>query len=107
MHDARNTARTNFSRPVVAQPLNERAADCANGVAEHLAEFGAPKSKCGARLNVVTNRPSVSRTGRATAIQNLAPEEWRPQYPCSMTLDKALREMEMPSHLAGASWTVP
>lgn len=66
-----------------------------------------PKNTRGDRLNVVNNRTSTSKAGRETRIENLAPEEWRPHSVCSMSMDKALREMEFPSRLVGASWVLP
>jgi hypothetical protein len=105
MHADRNHCTVqNDAASSVAQPLNERAADCAADVAEHLANFGFPKKR---RHFVSSARStSVSRTGHEPRIQNLAPEEWQPRNACSMSMDKALREMEFPSRLAGASWTV-
>lgn len=91
---------------VPAKCTETRRAKEDGDVEQELAEFGVPKSKRGARLHVVDNRPSVSRTGKEPRIENLAPERWTPRYPCSMTLDRALREMEFPSRLAGAAWTV-
>lgn len=88
----------------MAQPLNERAADCATDLTEHLAAFGVPKT----RQHFVNSKRSTSRasTGREPKIQNLAPEEWHPRHACAMTMDRALREMEFPSRLAGASWVL-
>lgn len=63
---------------------SERAAD----VVQALADFGVPKSKRGARNHVVNNRAAVSRTGRETAIQNLASDEWRPRFPATRRLDE-------------------
>lgn len=89
-------------RPTLDAGTPERA----DGVIQALAEFGVPRSKRGARLHVVNNRASVSRTGRETAIANLAPDEWRPINVCSLTMDRALRELEFPSRLAGAEWVL-
>ena len=102
VHSASNTAQSKYLDEPVAQPLNGRAADCASEVAEQLEKFGVPKK----RRHVVLSAPSTSRTGRKTAIQNLAPEEWAPRNPCSMSMDRALREMEFPSRLAGAEWVL-
>lgn len=104
MHDARNTEQAISSQTAVAQPLNERAADCASAVAEHLEKFGVPKK----RQHFVNSKraASTSRPGHVPKIENLAPEEWAPRHACSMTMDRALREMEFPSRLAGAEWVL-
>jgi hypothetical protein len=82
----------------------ERAAD---GVQEALQAFGVPRSKRGQRAHVVLTRPSRPSSGGAERrIENLAPDEWRPRHACSMSMDRALREMEFPSRLAGAEWVV-
>jgi hypothetical protein len=81
VHDTRNTAQAISPHEAVAQPLNERTADCANVIAEHLEKFGVPKSKRGARHHVVLSRPSRPSSGGAERrIENLAPDEWRPTY---------------------------
>lgn len=58
------------------------------------------------RAHVVQSKPSRASTGREPRIENLAPEEWRPRHVCAMSMDFALREMEFPSRLAGASWVL-
>ena len=88
------------------ESVNGSTSQPSNHLNEALESFGVPKSKRGARLHVVSNRTSVSRTGKEPRIENLAPEEWRPRHVCTMSMDKALREMEFPSRLAGAEWTV-
>lgn len=61
LQSAINAAQAKNPRAVVAQPLNERTADCAtDGVQDALAAFGIPKSKRGARLHVVLRAPSRS-----------------------------------------------
>lgn len=89
----------------------ERASD---GVQEALESFGVPKSKRGARLHVVLSKPAVSRTGRATAIQNLASESWRARYPATRHLgDRAPFAHHLsgydPDRVADADypWSVP
>lgn len=87
VHDTRNPARTNHDVAFSpAQPGDDRSAKCATSIAEHLADFGVPKSKRGARNHVVLSAPSKPRTGRETAIQNLASDEWRPRYPATRRL---------------------
>lgn len=44
MQDARNTAQAISPQRTVAQPLNERTADCASKVVQALTDFGAPLS---------------------------------------------------------------
>lgn len=46
-------------------------------------------------------------SGAMPPIANLAPETWAPRHVCALTMDKALREMEFPSRLAGAEWVLP
>lgn len=43
VHSASNTAQTISPHEAVAQPLNERTADCASEVAEQLEKFGVPQ----------------------------------------------------------------
>jgi hypothetical protein len=87
VHDTRNTAQAISPHEAVAQPLNERTADCANVIAEHLEKFGVPKSRRGARHHVVLSRPSRPTSGGAERrIENLAPDEWRPRYPATRAM---------------------
>jgi hypothetical protein len=45
-------------------------------------------------------------SGAMPPIANLAPETWAPRHVCELTMERALREMEFPSRLAGAEWVV-
>jgi hypothetical protein len=116
MHDARKSEQRECDEtssgsvvvtsdpPTLDGSAPERAAD---GVQEALQAFGVPRSKRGQRAHVVLTRPSRPSSGGAERrIENLAPDEWRPRHACSMSMDRALREMEFPSRLAGAEWVV-
>lgn len=43
VQDPRNTAQAKRPHEAVAQPLNERASDCASAVVQALDDFGAPR----------------------------------------------------------------
>jgi len=113
MHSARNAAQAKIPRSVVAQPLRGRSADCATEpVQDALAAFGVPTK----RQHFVSSARSTSpsRTGRETAIANLASDEWRPTYPATRHLsDRAPFAHHLsgydPDRVADAdySWSVP
>jgi hypothetical protein len=84
----------------------ENRCDMHTNVAEHLADFGMSTKAIRAYQHVVTHRPARPEAGKLPRIVNLAPESWTPRHVCALTMDKALREMEFPSRLAGAEWTV-
>jgi hypothetical protein len=115
VHDARNTAQAKYSDAAVAQPLDGRTADCASEVVQALSDFGVPRrirnrSREREQLKSLGPRGLVSSprgySGAMPPIANLAPESWTPRNVCALTMDKALREMEFPSRLAGAEWVV-
>lgn len=89
------------------ETVNESTAQTSDDLNKHLESFGVPKSKRGARHHVVLSRPSRPSSGAAERrIENLAPDEWRPRHVCALSMDRALREMEFPSRLAGAEWVL-
>lgn len=76
--------------------VNEAGGDVQ--VQSALEDFGVPKSKRVSRMHVVETRTSTPRTGRETAIQNLASDEWRPTYRATRMGEKVA---PMPEFLAG------
>jgi hypothetical protein len=57
--------------------------------------------------NVRGYRSTRPETGAEPAYNRPAVDDWAPRHVCVMSMDMALREMEFPSRLAGAEWTVP
>ena len=99
------------------ESVNEPMTQPSDHLNEHLAAFGVPRrdprgkkayaerwhKSLGPRKQVTGPR---GYSGTAPPIANLAPDDWRPRNVCSMSMDKALREMEFPSRLAGAEWVL-
>lgn len=60
----------------------------------------------GGRQHVSDVRGYSGEVKPAPAFNRPDVDAWRPTSVCSMTMDRALREMEFPSRLAGAEWVL-